>query len=719
MRPLRLVWAALLTVACEGPVGPPGSPGDEGEAGPPGPPGDPGPAGPAGDAGPPGRSTWLAGPGLALELLDVTLDGDGTTHAGFRLTDGSGVPLDREGLSTEGAVELRFVLAWLDEESGQPRQYTAYTTNAIGQAAADVGGSFETIDLDEGLYRYTFSAPIDPAHADRTHTIGAWATRTVDGVRHVADAVRHFVPDGGPVAVMREVVSDGACDACHGDLTAHGGARSRVALCILCHTPQTVDPDTGNTTDLRVMIHKIHRGASLPSVQSGTPYRIVGYGGAVHDYSTVRFPQEIARCEVCHAGAAQGDFWKRRPGVAACGSCHDDISFVDPPPPGKTLHGGGAQPDDAPCTVCHPATGSIAPIVSAHQVGALAPASPRVELAIVSVAPTPPGQAPVVVFDVRVDGAPRDIVAAPLTALRATVAGPNTDYARYWQVTIQGSGAAGTLVPVADTPGRFQYTFPPTAAVPADATGSYTLGLEGYLTPPGSTARFAAASPTAAFAVTDATPAPRRTVVDGARCNACHYDLQAHGGQRKGAAYCLLCHNANNPGDERAARVEGQEIFVESTDFRVMIHKIHAGEDLTRSYVLGGFPAPSPSDPDGTPIDFGEVRYPRSIAECGACHVGTTHRLPVPDGLLPSVTLLRGCTEDPAADGNAYCETAYLTVLETRPLLPETAVCTSCHDGPSTAAHAETMTSPSGGESCSTCHGPGSVFDADAYHGGP
>ena len=89
-------------------------------------------------------------------------------------------------------------------------------------------------------------------------------------------------------------MSTEACNTCHDPLALHGGARRETQLCILCHTEQTSDPDTGNTVDFKVMIHKIHRGADLPSVQSGTPYQIIGFRNSVHDFSDVVIPRRRA-----------------------------------------------------------------------------------------------------------------------------------------------------------------------------------------------------------------------------------------------------------------------------------------------------------------------------------------------------------------------------------------------------------------------------------------
>ena len=98
----------------------------------------------------------------------------------------------------------------------------------------------------------------------------------------------------------------------------------------MCHTPQTTDPNSGNTVDFKVMIHKIHMGSQLPSVMAGTPYQM-GNPATRDDWSTVVFPADPRRCEACHdpkSGAAQANAYLTNPNRAACGACHDDVNFA-------------------------------------------------------------------------------------------------------------------------------------------------------------------------------------------------------------------------------------------------------------------------------------------------------------------------------------------------------------------------------------------------------
>ena len=710
----------LLIVACEGPAGPPGATGDTGPIGPPGNVGDAGPPGPV------GTGPWLTAPDVAIAVTGVTFVASSATIA-FTLTDGNGVALDRTGLLTDGAVAVSFVMSQLAVQSdGTPGQYTAYTANQVAgqtgvvatQPYTESSGVFTVVDATAGKYTYALAAPLTGIDPTLTHTVGALAVRTVNGNEVISRHTFSIRPDNG-TPIAREVVTDATCNSCHGSLNAHGGRWVAPEQCILCHQPQNSDPSSGNTLDFKVMVHKIHRGSSLPSVVAGTPYQIVGYMNSINDFSTVVFPQNIARCDSCHSGA-QGDRWETAPAKAACTSCHDNTSFTSPVPAGMVLHGGGTQPDNAPCAVCHPSTGSIAGIADVHLTGLISPTATKVVLTIQSITNTGPGQTPVLTFQGTVNGAPADLIGSPFKSITATIAGPTTDISAEWGAKVQGSGAVGTLAAVDVTTGTYEYTFPASAAIPLTATGSYEVALEGYVQPTATDPRFATLNPVLTFAVTDAEPQPRRQLVSLANCNSCHYQLGAHGGNRNNPEYCVFCHNTTGADDAAIPRFEGSNgVVAETLDFRHMLHKIHAGTKLTEPYVIGGFPLPTIANPGGSPNDFAADRYPRPLTDCQACHTSKNWTLPLTasTAYLPSTSVTMACSEPPGNDTTNYCDSPFWTVTSTTTTPPQTSACTSCHDAPYTLAHAQLNTAPSGVESCATCHCAGMVEDVTLFHG--
>src|SRR5205823_4002482 len=82
----------------------------------------------------------------------------------------------------------------------------------------------------------------------------------------------------------------------------------------------------------------------------------------------VTYPQDVRNCVKCHRSTATNpvplaDNWKSQPSKRACGACHDDISFVNPPPNGRRLHTGGEIAQDGNCLLCHSANAPASELI--------------------------------------------------------------------------------------------------------------------------------------------------------------------------------------------------------------------------------------------------------------------------------------------------------------------------------------------------------------------
>ncbi len=635
-------------------------------------------------------------PGLEIKILSADITPEGTIRARFKLMDPKGLPLEREGITTPGEVRVSLIVATIPK--GQT-QYTAYTTRTVTspitnvtavQPGTDVAGVFEKVA--DGEYQYTFATKA-PTGYDRTatHSVGAYASRNLTefdlGVYYAND-VYNFVPDGSNVSVVRDVVRTETCNKrCHDPLSAHGGARRRVELCVLCHQPQNFDPDTGNPVNFPVLIHKIHMGADLPSVQSGKPYQIIGVRQTVFDFSEVEFPAHVQNCEVCHdpdSGAAQANAWLK-PYGAACGACHDDANFAT-----GQGHAGGPQVSDNQCANCHIPQGELefdASVKGAHTEPRFSRDLPGTNFEILSVDNGAAGKSPTVTFSIK-DNAGKPILPSDMTRVALLLAGPTTDYADATYTAEDVRTASGT----AD--GKYFWTFQ--ARIPADAKGSYSVGIEGYRnvklllgTVKERTVRDAGFNKVFYFSVDGSPIEARRSVValevpgePNRGCNACHLKLELHGQNRNRIEHCVQCHNPKHT--DQGRRPES-EMPAETVNFRTMIHRIHTGHDLEIGYTIYGF--------GGTPHDFTEVHFPGDRRNCDKCHVNDSQQLPLPQSLLPSVNP-RG----------------YLN-----PMAPTASACLGCHTSLPAASHALLMTSPLG-ESCAVCHGPDADFSVNRVH---
>jgi OmcA/MtrC family decaheme c-type cytochrome len=671
-------------------------------------------------------------PGLVITINSAKISSAGVISITYTLTDPSGLPLDAAGVTTPGVVSLAYVASYIPK--GQ-EQYVAYTTSS---ATGPVLGTITRPDfelgspatpLGNGQYSYTFTAKA-PAGFDPTVT----TTVAVDGNRDLTSfnlgisytgATFNFVPNGAAVTVTRDVIRTASCNTCHDQLAFHGGYAHGMEMCVLCHQPQNQDPTTGNSLDLKVMAHKIHMGSQLPSVVGtsttpGVPYEIAGYMNFLTNFSTVIDPANPQRCEVCHSqttGAAQAKAFLTEPTRAACGACHDNVNFAT-----GANHPGGFQADDTQCTNCHIPQGETpfdASILGAHVVAtdtaALYPQNPDtliagINLAITGVTNTSAGQTPTVAFTVQDDKA-NNIPLSQVSTIQFTMAGPTADYG----YTSFGSDTASTPGYVTESAakatcssgGACTYTF--THAIPAAATGTYSIGGEARMTVTvlaGTTSSQSvtegANNPVVNFSVDGSPVAPRRTVVALSNCNNCHVALSLHGGLRNQTEYCVLCHNpSNTDAVTRATATVAADKSAppQGINFNLLVHRIHDGVNVVpaggKPYIVVGF--------GGSHNDFSGVLFPAMNGEgtatdlqnCSLCHVNSTEQNDLP--LMGSLNQV----VDPQGWIN--------------PVGPISSACSGCHVSKAEASHFLSNTD-SLGESCTVCHSAGAQFAVDAVH---
>jgi OmcA/MtrC family decaheme c-type cytochrome len=668
------------------------------------------------------ETVQFVNPGLVITVTGATIAANGTITAQYTLTDPTGLPLDSAGISTPGAISISFVAAYIP--NGQ-EQYTAYTTKVdtgtvIASAivpGADSGGV--TTVLGNGAYQYVFKTQA-PSGFDTTatNTIGIYGSRTLTAYGlpiNYASTTYNFVPNGAKVTHTRDVIETASCNQCHEQLSHHGGKRRGVNLCVMCHQPQNVDVDSGESLDLKVLVHKIHSGSSLPSVVAGGTYII----GGNNNYSTVIFPANVQRCEVCHqqtTGAAQATAFMTTPSRVACGSCHDNVNFVT-----GANHPGGFQTDDTECADCHIPQGETpfdASIMGAHVVAtdtaAFYPQNPDtlisgLNVAITGVTNNKAGSAPVVAFTL-LDNNKNPIALTALGSLSFTMAGPTTDFG----YTVFGTNTttpgyvteSATTASKCDTKGNCTYAF--TNIVPAKAVGTYAIGAEARITQTvlaGTTSsqsvEYGAFNPVTYFSVDGSPVETRRTIVQMTNCNTCHVALSEHGTLRSNVQYCVFCHNpSNTDATTRATATVAADKAAppQGINFNLLVHRIHDGVNVTanggKPYIVVGF--------GGSHNDFSGILFPglspaageNDLANCAFCHVNSTEQNDL------SLTGLNAVT-DPQGLIN--------------PVQPFASACSGCHVDLPTASHflANTTTL---GESCAVCHGTGGAYAVDSVH---
>ena len=751
----RLALVLLLGLVAAG-CGDSGSKAVAGPAGPPGAGGPPGPPGPPGGSG-----------GVPIDSADRI----NITVTSVTVPAGGGAPVVNVRLSndlTQGlvglpAADIRFVLAELSPApagSGASSKWQNYITRANGgvanaQGTTERGSDGTFVDNNDGTYRYTFKSaltayPGAPVFdATKTHRLGI-------EIRNQApitgNGVVDFVPAGGAPTFTRLIVDNDTCDACHDVLGFHGGARTDVEYCVTCHNPSTILGATGETVDMKRMIHSIH---------SARPDYVIG----THEWSGLEFPQNIRNCQTCHqesdTDTPQASNYRIVSNRAACGTCHYDDGIaangVHDYAIEDGVHPGGLTfNDDTQCADCHGPTGTVTnaegrlvQVPVAHEIRE-ATAALAFEYQVVSVTNTGPGQIPVATIRVRnptdpnyatnPNGTAYDIAnpAGPFqtasAALRLDIAWNNVDLGNLDpNDTLARAAASGTpFAPIVidfkngtgrTNDGTNTFTKAATVAIPTGIAGSGKAVIEGrpQVSIGGVLTSLQVTSVGIPFAITDAAPVDRRKVVDINKCNDCHKTLSLHGSNRTGnTELCSTCHNPNATDINR--RVAGSACVLaagaddQTLDFKRMIHAIHAsGEDgsgrLGDPFTVCGFSGALTFD----------VGYPGRLMNCEGCHLKETSTRAATYYPVDPARVL-ATTMDAGADRS--------TLTDDVAISPNTAVCSACHTsalagehmmqngGDFTAGKSDTGTLISSGvETCSLCHGPGRIGDVKTMHG--
>lgn len=275
--------------------------------------------------------------------------------------------------------------------------------------AADANG--------DGTYTVTSSVAV-PAGARGTGAAGleGYAVYDLNGdgsYGHdervpVKSAVRYFPVTDATAQERREVVATAKCQACHENLSLHGGNRNdNVEVCVLCHNPNNTDIGVRVTAgeeesiDFKRLIHGIHAADEDNHGFREDGLVVYGYRSSVHDFSHVRFPGHLNDCETCHtdgtymlpldsdvapsvvdttAAGVNSDPASPdsdpdndlviTPAAAVCSSCHDkDISQTHMEQHGALFEVSRAQASAAVevCEVCH-ASGKTGDVAVVHDI---------------------------------------------------------------------------------------------------------------------------------------------------------------------------------------------------------------------------------------------------------------------------------------------------------------------------------------------------------------
>lgn len=730
-----------------------------------------------------GTHATTAETGLFPTITGVTIGAGGDVTVAFSINSGTSASHTTAAAGVAPG-DINFTLAYLDMNgdgaSGEypgndtrlnndnwvpffttQKTYKYDATKTVTQATtqpAATGSNF--VDNGDGTYTWVLQAAADGSGGafDILTSAGYNATTPAQSMIYrvgieiraphgstdpegLANATFDFQPTGAgtPADVSgqyRELVVTSACSVCHdadgnGDaLGMHGGPRRNVKYCDTCHNPTTSDAG-GVPLDLRWLVHRVHMGKELPSVQAGELFRIVGYNGSYDDFSKVGFPQNITNCQKCHVtDNTSPDYandaldYANAPSIEACGSCHDDIYWTASPPNSAsywTQHSGGVK-TDAQCASCHNTTATdLENPQYAHRWAADASYASHYAFKIDSA--TYSSGSVTVTFEVDKDGTAMDLSTGDWAHGSASRLGVDIGWKATGKADYTNDGADQTSpgsplsINVVNS-GALESgvtnnndgTYSVTQALPAtgQAAAQGIAILEGH---PGVSAdtvlgggtllastydNIPATSTYKEFAIKASSVTARRQVVDASKCEKCHNTLSLHGENRTVTPFvtagnsafandptldvtvCTTCHNSSNTdiaNRPASGAVDGKT--EESIDFKRMIHRIHIGTDSamnTTGVTIYGYHG-------SVNVFAGELPPGTPINDCEICHLtpsGTdqpTYIPPLPDGI----------------EGSTVASNNLTSHADDLKISPYTSVCSSCHQMSDGTGHMQQM----------------------------
>jgi OmcA/MtrC family decaheme c-type cytochrome len=669
----RWAWSVIVVCALAFAMG--GCDGKDGAPGPVGPTGATGPQGPEGPQGPGaaitplescsvchGDGSFASAPAAhALDPIETISNiVFGTANAGADLTVTFDIEADgvlatnyneaQRGYRTDGVTRFD-VCNSPDPRGGVPCLDTSMTLTNNG------GGSYTLTVLGQGA-----QGALDNRWVFRVGVGGDRATRV------------YFYADTGAVRVVEDLaVSAAACNNCHGPERMsgiHGGyyaAADGGEPCLVCHG---IDAPR-----LASVVHGYHSSVEswADPVEEIEPH--VTYPSYMNNCSV---------CHAEPAELAAANSMSVSPGCFTCHGTMDSWTEYFASNPALSIHFSlTPTPETADCSTCHNAAGiaaNVLVVTDSHNglttgrggviwdgVDTSVTEGAKFVWEITNVVDD--GVNLAIDWQATYDGVPVDPCNADLAAgptFHAAGDGNLSMLRNYAQgddfILGMSTSSPGQALSVNVTVDNTECLVAgiATTTIPVDAVTAERgiIALQGKpRTPspadPAVGQRVRAKTPTYEFMVGDgsAPVALRRDIVDNDQCLKCHVgSLYQHGGNRvDNVGMCILCHNsASNEKNVRVGMgVEASEAYDgragQTFEMKTMLHRIHsAGEEGLPPYViyrnrgiyafassdtlLPNWPGTGPqvvfgSNDVTTNHNFHAPTYPRSLNECGACHV--------------------------------------------------------------------------------------------------